>query len=1268
MKTSQLLARALRPLKKHKRRRPVRAQVSALENLESRQLLTAAMMWDGDALKITGSDDADFIAVQQDELGLKVFTEDAVFTEYEGRALETADSVEVFGGGGSDVLFSYQTEIPVTLHGEQGHDVLFSNRIADVLDGGEGYDWIQRNDSLTNNTDSIDLGISGFRPDLSRLNTTPELDADGRLNLAVSMDGEFDVAGTTVEVTGTAAIDQHGAGLTATGFVASWEDAFGVEDVHLADTSLTIEATAEPASEAYSFDLTSTLDLDGTEVTVEGSATISEALRTVTLTGSVDEWDDAFGITGLDLSDVSLSGSAAWSPEQTHRFDVQVAGDLQLEDSRLAIDGEVAIRPDRIDAVMAGSVENWDDAFGIDGLDLQSSELQITAFTDRKDDYAVRVDVEGNLNVVDTAIAVTGGVELTPEDIDAVFSGSVTDLEDAFGIDGLDIERADLEISAYSDRDQIHQLQMDLAGELDIEGMAALVDGRLSLTPEGMAATLDGFVDAAWDDAFGLAGLDLDNTRLAVEAVNSTAGSFLNIGVQADLELAGTDVDVTGEVQLDETGVRGSLSGVVAGTWVGALGLSPLHLKDTTLAISGSKTKEGSEFSMELNAGMDLLGTDLDLHGQVDLTADGLTADLTATLSGEWINALGVPGLQLKDTSLNFTTTPGATSVQAGLDTDIQLFGRYIDVIGDLTFGDSGIDFRLSPPQSLDFDNLLGIPGFSLDDADLTVEMGSEGLTVAVDSTMNMAGVDVDYTGAFSVTADDVTASFTGRVDEWDNAFAVPGLNLNDVVLTLGAEYGTGGASMMIGLGAGIEMGSSEVSVAGMVGFGTTGWEVAFRGETESLASDDLIDFANTMNRAADPNARLIAAGTLGDLELRAAFINFAPHGGNAALGIEDGFGIGGAFYNDGKLLGSGVFVADLATGTFEAGLNVPELKLGPVTISDVIVDMRLSPQDAYFRAEGAAELMGADVRLKGEISKDAFSLEGSASLAVAGLDSSVTFFVNQTGVTFVATAGGAAINAIKDNATAGIRAAANVAQTAIDAAQSVVDAAEREVRKLESELDDARAEAQKEVDKVKANIAKAKSVVDSAARSKSYWLGQKNSRYRSWRSAVAATRRAKWWQKPSYKAKEVARYASYAYASGRYAAQVAVHKAASVAYTAVRDAAGWVLDTAGVEANPEVIRLRALLTVAHVGVGLADTALTGLEAANAGILHTLDVVDSLKVNRITISGSVSNYTSAGVGIAIDTEFQGRSKQLSLHASTDELFKQIGTEVLGSIL
>ncbi|MEQ9410727.1 MAG: hypothetical protein RIK87_23655 [Fuerstiella sp.] len=1267
MKTSAAFSRLFGTRPRRNRRRIPTSRVPLTQRLEARQLLTAGMMWDGDTLQIVGSDNDDFIAVQQDESGVRIFTEDTVSTAFDGRSFDTAGSIVLSGQGGNDILFSYQTDVPVSLNGDLGNDFLFSDKTSDVLDGGAGSDWIQTAETLSSVEDAF--GLPGLNPTSTDLTVAPQFDEDGRLGLQVAIDGEVNVAGRAVDVTGLADVSNQGVDVEVTGAIPSWNDAFGIDSFDLTNTSLTVSAgTSVHDGSGYRVAVSSGLHVSGTDISIDGEVDIYDEATTATFTGTVASWDNAFGVAGLDLTDALLTGSGAVSADNHQSFYLGVSAEMQVEDTSIEISGHVDLTPDRTDVVLHGSVDNWDDAFGITGLDLTDSEVSVIAFTDHQDDYRLQIDVLADMQLEDTAIEVSGSVDVEPDRIDAAFQGSVNFWDDAFGIAGLNLVDSDLSVTAYSDRRDDYDLHLDLRGNMQMDDIGIDVSGRVDILPDEIDAVFSGSVEN-WGNAFGIAGLNLKDTRLTVKAVrDDDAGSALGIDLAADMELSGTEVAVTGQVDVAADGVRSSLTGVVAGTWTSAFGIGPLHLQNTTLSIAGSRTSAGSELSLGVAAGMNLLGIDLGINGTADVTPAGVHTTLTGSVTGEWMDAFGVPGLQLRDTNLSIGAGSDSAGLDIKLDTDLQLFGDYIDMIGDLGVSPTGVDVSFSPPASIDFTNLLGIPGFTLDDADLTVTAGTDGLEVALGSTMDLGNLDVDFEGSISVSQNEVQASLTGHVAEWDNAFEVPGLNLNDVVLTLGAESGIGGASMFIGLGAGIEMGRSEVSVAGLVGFGATGWEVAFRGSVDSLASDDLIDFANTMNQAGDPNAAAIPDGSLGDLELRAAFINFAPKGGNEALGIADGFGIGGAFYNDGKLLGSGAFIVDLANGVFEAGLDIPKLDLGPVELSDVIVDIRLAPTDSHYHVAGTAELMGAEVSLEGRLSSDSFSLQGSAAVDMQGLAASVDFIVDQNGIRFVASAGGGAINAITGHATESIRAVANVAQAAIDHAQAAVDLAKREVRSLEADLADARADAQKEVDKVKSDINKAKVVVDSARASKDYWYKQKQTRYKAWRSAVNKTNQAVWYKKAYYKGIEASKYASYAYAAGRYSAQVVVYKAAVVGYNAVRNAAGWVLDNAGVEANPDVLRLKGLLAVANLGLGTAELLLDGVEQVNAGILQTLDFVDSLKVNRITIAGNVSDYVNAGVRVTIDCSIGGKRHLLTLNASTENMVDQLGRELLSAVL
>lgn len=202
----------------------------------------------------------------------------------------------------------------------------------------------------------------------------------------------------------------------------------------------------------------------------------------------------------------------------------------------------------------------------------------------------------------------------------------------------------------------------------------------------------------------------------------------------------------------------------------------------------------------------------------------------------------------------------------------------------------------------------------------------------------------------------------------------------------------------------------------------------------------------------------------------------------------------------------------------------------------------------------------------------------------------------------------------------------------------------------------------------MKADLDDAQRVVDSIGASKNYWYRVRKSRYNAWRSAISRTNRAPWWQYAYYKGAEASKYASYVAAAGTYSAQVVAHNAAKVTYNVVRDAAGWALDTAGVDANPEVVRINILLAAANLAVDAADSVLDEVERINSDALQYLTIADSLRVDRITLAGNLANFGSAGVSARIDASFAGNSFSLALHASTENLVEQLANDLATAIL
>lgn len=1200
MKT-QFLPKSLVKRSRKSQTRDRKRRHLVVQSLQSRDLMAADFSWDGDILRVSGSDSDDFIAVQTSQLGTQIVTDDAFVSEFEGRSVDSAAAVEILGGGGNDLLFSYDSPIPVSLMGQDGDDFLFSDNLSDTLDGGEGRDWVYSQD--LEGTIENAFQIKGLNLNPSSFTGIPQIDENNQIKLTVEVGGQADIAGTPVDLAGVVDVGRSGIDVALSGTVPTWDDAFGIPGFDLTDTSLTLGAGHDfQAGNGYRVALQSSLDANGTAINIDGAVEWTEDSVAAEFSGTIADWDDAFGIAGLDLQDAELRGSGSVDAADNTEMEIAIHAEMQIDSTLVDVAGEFSLAPDRIEGEFTTSVENWENAFGIQGLTLADGELNIDAYTDRADDYGIHVDLIAAMEVEGKDIDVTGEVDLVPDRIDATFNGSVDHWGDAFGVQGLTLNETDIEVIASSNRIDTSDFQLNLTAEMDVTGSNVSVEGTVAIDDEGVEATLTGTVDGEWAAALGVLGLNLHDTRLSIRAAKNDSGSELGFGVAAGMDLWGTTITVDGNVLVTPQGTSASLTGSVAGDWGDAFGIGALDLRDTNLTIATDATAEANELSISI-------------------------------------------------------------------DTDLRLFGGYIDVIGDIALGADGPTISFSPPGTYDFVDLLGIPGFTLDDADLGVTAGLGGVEVAIDTTMDMGTIDVGFTGAFAIGKDDVSASLTGRVDRWDNAFDVAGLNLEDIVLTLGAESGPAGASMFIGLGAGIHLGATQIDVAGLIGVGPTGWEVAFRGEINSLTSNDLVDFANTLTRAGNPNAAEIPEDALGDFEIKDAYINFAPQGGNAELGITDGFGIGGDFYDDGELLAKGEFEVDLEEYDFEVALDIPELGLGPVALSDVLIDIRIAASDSYFKVAGTAELMGAEVRVAGEIYGDGtFMVMGTANINVAAMSATATFTVDKSGIFFEASAQVSVINAIKGSVTQDMMDVVNDVQAVIDHAQAGVESAKTGLRRLEADLADARAEAQREVNEIKDDIASAKSIVDSIGANKNYWYKVRASRYKAWKAAVAKTKQASWYNYAYYKGIEAGKYASYIAAAGTYSTRVVAYNSALATYNGIKAAAGWALDTAGVEANPDVIRLNALLTAARVGVAAAELVLNEVEEINADALQFLEIVDSLRVDRITLSGRVQTLGSVAINAKVDYSFAGKQYSFAMQADTDKLVEQLAGRLASAIL
>ena len=311
---------AKRPRKSRTRKRNRRHLV--VQTLQSRELMAADFSWEGDVLKVSGSESDDFLAVQTSQLGTQVVDNGTFISEFEGRTVDSAASIEIFGGGGNDLLFSYQSPIPVSLFGEGGNDFAFSDDLDDILDGGDGRDWVYSQDIEGTMEDAF--GIPGFDLDPSSLNGNPEIDENHLIKLKVEVGGQANIAGKAVDLEGLVDVDRSGINVALSGMVPTWDDAFGVSGFDLANTGLTVGAGHDSqAGDSYSVAFESSMDADGTAINIDGEIVVNEDSVAAEFHGTIADWGAAFGIDGLVLPIADCIGSGSVDVEEHTDLDLQ---------------------------------------------------------------------------------------------------------------------------------------------------------------------------------------------------------------------------------------------------------------------------------------------------------------------------------------------------------------------------------------------------------------------------------------------------------------------------------------------------------------------------------------------------------------------------------------------------------------------------------------------------------------------------------------------------------------------------------------------------------------------------------------------------------------------------------------------------------------------------------------------------------------------------------------------------------------------------------
>ncbi len=557
-------------------------------------------------------------------------------------------------------------------------------------------------------------------------------------------------------------------------------------------------------------------------------------------------------------------------------------------------------------------------------------------------------------------------------------------------------------------------------------------------------------------------------------------------------------------------------------------------------------------------------------------------------------------------------------------------------------------------------------------------------LYVRVDMTMTQSdGSLTELSGRLGIadTATGTEFRLSATAAGIQNAFGVTGLDLDEVKLLISLNTvnapvpgentpppvgPTAAPSVSVGVLADLDLNGRHISIAGRVDFSLvagTPIKVALRGELESLSSTDLMNFAKRVSGLGELSTD--SSGTHA-FEIRDVVINIAPLGGDVELGIEDGIGIEGELYIKGALAGRVDGSIDRTGITPVVRLNAwtRAFQLGALSVSNVTVDILMSesPSD-HFIVKGGIELFGVSHVVDIHITPQRMHYHITTEVDGLGMVD-YTFEASTEGVPFWsyrAVVRNELSSTLEDKVAGNLNDWVAEAHKDFDNAQANLDRAQAVVDGLKAEIRDAMVEAQAEYDKIESNLAKAASAVASLSSKVASLRSLESSRYRIWRSAVASTNSAKWYQYAGRKAVEVGAYASYVSTkTARVAAQGTLN-VANATLAGVRAAAGWALDAAGPEAHPDVIRLKAELAIKTTALNIAKVAVQTAENVSTGAVGALAFAaehhdDLFMIDEISFEGTLSAMLrDNNIELQIEFRFLNKSHTKTIGGSVSDL-------------
>lgn len=463
----------------------------------------------------------------------------------------------------------------------------------------------------------------------------------------------------------------------------------------------------------------------------------------------------------------------------------------------------------------------------------------------------------------------------------------------------------------------------------------------------------------------------------------------------------------------------------------------------------------------------------------------------------------------------------------------------------------------------------------------------------------------------------------------WRRAFGIDFLDLDRVALVLGVDTAhnlavgvQGRYSITVPPSSGYKGLTKTFDMAGKLKINLESGiptEIAFRAGSEkyplSLDRDEVLLLTNHLVQAVKPGSRRIGRGNLPDFEIKKFFFSFAPKGGDEDLEIPDGIAMSGQFFFNKRELASIEGKINIASTSPElrlkaklANLDIPDSR--GLKIRNVNVDIQLTTAeflDNHFKVSGSVEILGSKKSVEISMALDRFYFRFQDRINGVFDSDVLCDLKTREGTWRFEAKVKSELDKIARQASDEVKKWAQNANQDFIKAKAKLDAEQRKINSLNTKLAKERADAKRDYDRVKNELA-------------------------SWNRKIAAQQR------------EINKLPGFLRGPAREVLNVI-----NRGFAEFRKGAGWALNAVGPDAHPEVIKLQADIKLATAGLQTAKLVVEGTRVATTESAKALAYGlnnPPISVQGMVIKGnaSVKSLGSASLQVTVSYRYLGNAR------------------------